>query len=158
MAARGKAAETVDMVLAACRALVAISAQSIAAVTEIADPVEVRVLVVVCARGTASLREVADGLRMHVSTASRLCDRMVGKKLLERENDPDDRRQLALTASPAGADVVRTVMRRRRAALQRILERMSEDGRGRLAAALDEFGEAAGQAHERDLWSLGWPA
>jgi DNA-binding MarR family transcriptional regulator len=158
MAGRGKAGEGIDTVLAACRALVAVSAQSIAAVEEIADPVEVRVLVVVCSRGTASLREVADGLGLHVSTASRLCDRMVAKDLLERENDPDDRRQLALTASPAGADVVRTIMRRRRAALQRILDKMSEDGRTRLVAALEEFAEAAGQVRDEDLWSLGWTA
>jgi DNA-binding MarR family transcriptional regulator len=156
--ARSKGAESIDTVLAACRALVAISAQSIAAVDELADPVEVRVLVVVCSRGTASLREVADGVGMHVSTASRLCDRMVGKNLLERENDPDDRRQLALTASSTGADLVRTVMRRRRAALQRILDRMTEDGRARMVAGLEEFAEAAGQLRDEDLWSLGWTA
>jgi DNA-binding MarR family transcriptional regulator len=81
---------------------------------------------------------------------------MVTKKLLERESDPDDRRQLALTASPAGVDVVRTVMRRRRAALQRILERMNDDGRSRLVAALEDFSDAAGQLREEDLWALGW--
>jgi DNA-binding MarR family transcriptional regulator len=153
-----KTGETVETVLAACRALVQVSAQSIAAVAEVADPVEVRVLVVVCTKGTASLREVADGLGMHVSTASRLCDRMVSKGLLDRANDPEDRRQLALTASTAGADVVRSMMRRRRAALQRILDKMTEDGRERLVAALGEFADAAGENRDEDLWSLGWPA
>jgi DNA-binding MarR family transcriptional regulator len=158
MAERPKTGETIDTVLAACRALVAVSAKSIAAVADVADPVEVRVLVVVCSRGTASLREVADGVGMHVSTASRLCDRMVSKGLLDRENDPDDRRQLALTASSAGADVVRTMMRRRRSALQKILERMTDDGRALLTTALGEFADAAGESREEDLWSLGWTA
>ncbi len=156
MAGRPKAGENVDTVLAACRALVAVSAQSIAAIEDIADPVEVRVLVLVCSRGTASLREVADGGGMHVSTASRLCDRMVSKGLLDRESDPADRRQLALSASATGVDLVRTMMRRRRAALQKILERMSDDGRERLVTALGEFADAAGENREADLWALGW--
>jgi DNA-binding MarR family transcriptional regulator len=83
---------------------------------------------------------------------------MVTKGLLDRESDPDDRRQLALTASSAGADLVRTMMRRRRAALQKILDRMSDDGRERLVAALGEFADAAGENRDADLWSLGWTA
>jgi hypothetical protein len=48
------------------------------------------------------------------------------------------------------------MMRRRRAALQKILDRMTEDGRDRLVAALGEFADAAGESREHDLWTLGW--
>ena len=45
--------------LAACRVLVALSAQSIAAVEDAADVTQVRALVVISSRGSVSLGELA---------------------------------------------------------------------------------------------------
>ena len=146
----------VSAVLAASRALVGVAVQSIAAVERMADVIELRVLVVVSQRGAASLREVADGLDLHVSTASRLCDRMVAEGLLERRDDPNDRRQLALRLSPRGRRVVRRVGRRRRDAVVEILGRMSAGERSGLVEALDAFARAAGEVADRDLWAVGW--
>lgn len=146
----------VSAVLAASRALVGVAAQSIAAVERMADVLELRVLVVVSQRGAASLREVADGLDLHMSTASRLCDRMVAEGLLERRDDPNDRRQLALRLSPRGRRVVRRVGRRRRGAVVEILGRMSADERSGLIEALHAFARAAGEVADRDLWAVGW--
>jgi DNA-binding MarR family transcriptional regulator len=146
----------VSAVLAAARALVGVAAQSIAAVERIADVLEIRVLVVVSQRGAASLREVADGLDLHMSTASRLCDRMVAARFLERRDDPNDRRQLALRLAPRGRRVVNRVGTRRREAVLQILSRMSADERAGLGEALSAFARAAGEVDDRDLWAVGW--
>src|SRR2546421_8035949 len=104
-----------DAVMAACRVLVAVSAQSIAAAEGVVDVSQFRVLVIVASRDALSLSELADAAHIHLSKASRLCDRMVTMGLLNRADDPTDRRQLMLTLTPAGRQVVRTVMNRRRA-------------------------------------------
>lgn len=145
-----------ETVLRASRALVAVAAASIAAVEEQADIVEVRVLAVVSARGSVALREVADGLGLHVSTASRLCDRMVDRGLLHRQDDPADRRQLALSLTGDGTRVVDRMRGHRRRSVDQILSRMPGDQRRRMAAAFEAFAVAAGDISERDLWSVGW--
>lgn len=147
---------SVDAVLSASRALVAVAARSLAAVADRADVVEIRALAVVAARGTASLREVADELGLHVSTASRLCDRMVNHGLLERRDDPADRRQLALRPTPEGTRLVARMRRRRRRAVEAILARMPVDDRDRLTVAFATFAAAAGDVAESDLLALGW--
>jgi DNA-binding MarR family transcriptional regulator len=154
----GQEEDAVDVaaVLRASRALVGIAAQSIAVVGRVADVVEVRALVVVSQSGVASLRELADGLGMHVSTASRLCDRLVAAGLLDRRDDPADRRQLALRLTARGRTVVNRVLVRRREIVADILSRMDAQERARLADALDAFARAAGDVPERDLWGVGW--
>src|ERR1700761_9026658 len=73
-----------DAVLAACRVLVALSAQSIAAVDDLADVTQVRVLVIVASTEPVSLSVLAEGPQSHRSRAGRLCARMVSKVLLDR--------------------------------------------------------------------------
>jgi DNA-binding MarR family transcriptional regulator len=146
----------VDAVLRACRVLVALSARSILAVEDVADVVQVRILVVVAAAGSASLGAVAEAAGLHVSRASRLCDRMVGAGLLHRANDPSDRRLLTLTLTQAGREVVESVMDRRREEVSRALARMSRPRRAELVRALDEFAAAGASVTEADLMLLGW--
>jgi len=146
----------VDAVLLACRVLVAASAQSIAAVEDTADLTQVRVLVVLASRGPLSLSEVADAAGLHITRASRVCDRLVTADLINRVDDPDDRRQLILTLTAAGEQVVRTVLQRRRSAVEPALRRMSTQRRGELINALQEFAAAADEVAEADLWALGW--
>jgi DNA-binding MarR family transcriptional regulator len=145
-----------DVVMAACRVLVAVSAQSIAAVEDVADLTQFRVLVIVASRTALSLSELADAAHIHLSKASRLCDRMVSQRLLNRADDPADRRQLTLTLTPAGQRLVRTVMNRRRAAILPVLARMSKQHRQELVSALGEFAAASGELAEPDLWAMGW--
>lgn len=146
--------------LAACRVLVAISAQSVAAVEDVADLTQVRALVVVASRGSVSLGELATATGVHLTRASRLCDRMVGKGLIDRADDPSNRRQLTLTLTPTGQQVVRTMIRRRRAAIEPILDRLStqmtKPRRAELVAVLREFAVAAGEPSDPDLWAMGW--
>jgi DNA-binding MarR family transcriptional regulator len=152
--------DEVDALLAACQVLVGISAQSVAAVSDVADLIQVRALVVVAGRGSVSLSELAAAMDIHLTRASRLCDRLVLKGLLHRVDDPDNRRQLILTLTPSGKRVTRTVIQRRRAALGPILTRMmnklSAQQRSEFTALLRAFANAAGQPADTDLWAMGW--
>lgn len=149
-----------DAVLAACRVLVAVSAQSMAAVEDVADLTQVRALVVIASKGAVSLSELAEATGIHLTRASRLCDRLVLKGLLNRADDPANRRQLTLTLTPAGQQVVQEVMRRRREAIRPILDRMSKhmtkQRRTEIALLLQEFAVAGGEPSDPDLWAMGW--
>jgi DNA-binding MarR family transcriptional regulator len=149
-----------DAVLAACRVLVAISAQSIAAVEDVAELIEVRALVVIASRGSVSLSELAVATNIHLTRASRLCDRLVVKGLLHRADDLANRRQVTLTLTPAGQDVVHEVMRRRREAIEPILDRMrsqmTKQRRAEMTSLLNEFAIAGGEPTDSDLWAMGW--
>jgi DNA-binding MarR family transcriptional regulator len=142
--------------LAACRVLVAVSARSIAAVQDMVDPVQFRALVVIASRRSMSLGELGEAAGLNLSTASRLCDRLVQAELVDRSDDPDNRRQLRLTLTDNGHQLVATVMARRREALALILQRIPTPRRLELVAVLREFASAGGETNERDLWSLGW--
>ena len=145
-----------DAVMAACRVLIAVAAQSIAAVEQVVDMSQFRVLVVVAGRSPVSLGGVAKDAGIHLSTASRICDRMVGEGLLNRTEDPADRRQVTLTLTAAGRRAVETVADGRRAAIQPVLARMPARARAELVSALGEFVAAAGQLPDSVWWALGW--
>jgi DNA-binding MarR family transcriptional regulator len=146
----------IDEVLAASRILVGISAQSIAAVEEIVDLTQLRVLVIVASRGSASLGVVAEAARLHPSTASRLCDRMVTMGLIDRADDPADRRQLTLTLTARGHQVVQQVMNQRRAAIEPVLARLPKARRAELVSALRDFAAAGDEPSDPHLWAMGW--
>jgi DNA-binding MarR family transcriptional regulator len=148
-------AEELEAVLAASRSLVAISAQSIAA-QDLVDVTQFRALVIVASHNGVSLGELADAARLHLSTASRLCDRLVSMGLLNRADDPANRRQLTLTLTAEGGAVVRNVMQHRRDALRPILARMPAASRAQLAALLQEFTAASGEPPAPDVWAMGW--
>lgn len=145
-----------DAVQAACRVLVAISAQSIAAVEDVVDLTQFRALVVIASRGSVSLAELAEAARLHMSKASRMCDRMVSLGLIDRADDPDNRRQLTLTLTKQGSRLVQDVMTRRRAALEPLLLRLPRQRRSQLVSLLREFADAGGEPADADLWFMGW--
>jgi DNA-binding MarR family transcriptional regulator len=148
--------KVLDVVLGASRTLVAVSAQSIASVLDQVDVMQFRILVVVASTGPCSLGGVAAAVDLHISTASRTCDRMAAIGLLNRSPSATDRRNLELTLTPEGEAVVGRVLRRRRAALESVLARLGARKRRRLGAALRDFAEAAGEPPDWALWAMGW--
>ena len=145
-----------DALLLASRTLVAISAQSIAAVLDDVDLVQFRVLVVVASRGPCSLGAVSEAVGLHVSTASRTCDRLAAVGLLDRAASAADRRNLELTLTDEGKAIVGRVLRARRAALEPLLGKLSGRQQRRLTTALRDFAEVAGEPSDRALWAMGW--
>lgn len=148
--------DEVDTVLQACRILVAITARSIAAVPEAVDPLQVRALVVLRSSPALSLGELARSVGIHLTRASRLCDRLVSQGLVDRTDDPANRRQLLLRLTAEGRGLVDEVMRQRAEAIRPVLARMAPAARRTLVAALGDFDVAAEGFEERDLWAMGW--
>ena len=70
--------DDVEATMLATRALVAISARSLAAVDDVVTTPQLRVLVMIASRGQLNLGAVARGLGVHPSNATRACDRLVG--------------------------------------------------------------------------------
>jgi len=88
----------VDAVMRASRVLVAVVAQSISAVEDQVTFVQFRMLVVIASRGPLNLGEVARQMGVHPSNATRMVDKLVTAGLVERTDDPADRRYLSLRA------------------------------------------------------------
>jgi DNA-binding MarR family transcriptional regulator len=144
-----------DAVLTASRAFVAIAAQSVAGcLPELTLP-QYRVLAVLATRGPQNLGSLADTLEVNPSTASRLCDRLVRKRLITRETGRDDRREVLLSPTPDGMDLYRQVIDRRRAKLAHIVEQLAPETRSQLVAGLRAISKAVGEAPDQP-WSLGW--
>ena len=147
--------DAVDTVLIASRALVGVAARSLASAESKVTLPQYRALVVIGSRGEQNISTLADALEIHPSTATRLCDRLIAKALIERTPSVDSRREVTVGLSPAGRALVRSVTARRRKELRRIIEQLRPDTQRQLIAAFLAFSEAAGELPE-DAWRLGW--
>jgi DNA-binding MarR family transcriptional regulator len=147
--------EVTDAVLAASRVLVAIAARSLATVGEDITLTQYRALVVLAYTGEQRITDLATELDVNSSTATRLVDRLVRRKLVRRSTHPDDRRATRLELTTDGRAVVAAVTARRRADVSRILRKMPPESRRALVDSLDALRAAAGEAPEQS-WTLGW--
>ncbi|MEO8748957.1 MAG: MarR family transcriptional regulator [Allobranchiibius sp.] len=136
-----------DAVLAASRALVAVSARSIATVDRVTLP-QYRMLVVL-EHAPSNLTHLASALDVAPSTAMRMIDRLTAAGLVERSVRPENRRETHLALTPAGRKVVRVVTARRRLDIQAVVRHIPAGRRGAVARAMAEFSDAADQV---------WPA
>lgn len=106
---------------------------------------QLRALLVVERSEGINLRRLATTLNMLLSSASRLCDRLVAAGMLEREPGRTDRREISLHLTAEGRRFMDELRRDRRERLARVLGGMSHDGRQALLHGLREF-EAAARA------------
>jgi DNA-binding MarR family transcriptional regulator len=145
-----------DAMLTASRALVAVAARSlaVAAPTDVTLP-QYRALVVLAARGPLRVGDLAEVLGIHPSTATRLCDRLVRRKLVRRAVDRSNRRVTTITLSVSGRKIVDDVTEVRRAEIRGIVERIPAELREPAVAALVAFADAAGEPPQQ-AWTLGW--
>ena len=144
-----------DQALVASRALVAVAARSLDDVASDITLRQFRALVVLSSRGDLNVSGMAELLGIHASTATRLCDRLLSKGLIERATSSDDRREVTVHLSTEGRGVVRNVTARRRREIRKILARMTETDQRRVVEAFATFAAAAGELPD-DAWKLGW--
>lgn len=140
-----------DLLVTASRALVGIAARSLAQVEDHVTLPQYRALVVLASHGPLRPVDLADALDVSPSTATRMCDRLVRKKLVERAHSASDRREVELRLSPDGRALVSEVTTRRRRDLRRVLARIPAPDQQRLIDALLVFNSAAGEAPESAL-------
>lgn len=135
----------VGAVLVASRALVAVSARSIASAGGDVTLPQYRVLVLLASRGAQRPADLAAALDVNPSTASRMCDRLVDKRLVRRSRLPSGRRVVRIALTAAGRELVDAVTRHRRRDLAAVLGRLSDEQRQAVVSALTVFAQAAGE-------------
>ena len=146
----------VDAVLAATRALVAISAQSVAKIETLVTRPKLRVLAIIASRGPQNLNFIAHALGVDLFTATRTCNKLVEAGLLHRSNDPTDRRELVLQLTESGRQLIQTMHEHRRAAVATILAKIGIEQRHSLVPHLLTFADAAGEVPDSSAWTFGW--
>jgi DNA-binding MarR family transcriptional regulator len=90
-----------------------------------------------------NLRGLAGELKMLLSSASRLCDRLVASGMVERVPGRADRREIALYLTSSSRQLLDELRLTRRQMLTAVLEKMSAGGRAALLRGLTEFAAAA---------------
>ena len=147
--------DVVEALLTASRALVGIAARSVASIEDDLTWVQHRALVWLAERGPSNVGSLAEALGIHASTATRLCDRLVDKSLIARDNPPDDRREVLVQLTPAGRSVIEVTTTARRRELDRLVSQLDPADRETIVSGMRLFTECAGELPD-DAWQLGW--
>ena len=140
----------VEAIVRAANVFLRVAAQSVAEVEDVVTTPQLRVLVLIANRGPQNLGAVAVELGVHPSNATRTCHRLVQAGLIERGEDPQDRRLLRLVLTVKGRQLVDQVMSHRRQAIAAVLEHLSVGTRRSLSGAMEAFAQASGEAETDD--------
>ncbi|MGI5240682.1 MarR family winged helix-turn-helix transcriptional regulator [Dactylosporangium sp. CA-139066] len=151
------AAEAVEALLAASRALVGIAARSLADIDPDVTLPQYRALVVLAARGPQRVADISAELQVAASTGTRMCERLVRKGLARRSRPSSDRRVVRLTLTAAGRRLVQRVTASRRKQLAAVVAATADMWHPAVAPALRAFAAASGEVPE-DEWWLGFPS
>jgi DNA-binding MarR family transcriptional regulator len=142
----------VDAVLTASRTLVAVAERSLGAAAEETTLAQYRALVVLSSRGPQRMVDLARALEVTPPTAGRMCDRLLRKGLIRRHRARADRREVQVSVTAAGREVVDQATARRRELLAEILGELPARRQAAVAAAFREFAAAAGEVPDNQ-----WP-
>jgi DNA-binding MarR family transcriptional regulator len=115
---------------------------------------QLRAVMVVERYDGINLRRLATLLDMLLSSASRLCDRLVAAGMLEREPGRFDRREISLHLTPEAVRLLTELREDRRRRLAGVLAGMSPEGRAALLRGMTEFAETT---RRREAPEGGWP-
>lgn len=148
-------AAVVEAVIGASRVLVAVAARSLAEVAEEVTLPQFRALVVLVSRGPQRVASLAESLAVTPPTATRMCDRLVRKGLVRRRTGREDRRQVNLTVTQAGRELVAEVTERRRREIAALLQDISPEDQMQMVELFGKLASAAGEVPEQN-WSAGW--
>ncbi|HKE65968.1 MAG TPA: MarR family transcriptional regulator [Micromonosporaceae bacterium] len=144
--------EVMDALLSASRAMVALAARSLAGLDSDVTLPQYRALVVLASRGPQRVIDISTELGVTASTGTRMCDRLVRKRLIRRYRTPADRREVRLTLTPSGRALVKDVTLRRRGELTSVVQQIPVAWRKPVTAALRAVAAAVGELPERDWW------
>jgi DNA-binding MarR family transcriptional regulator len=150
--------QLVTALLTASRALVGVSARSLVGVEDTVTVTQFRTLVVLRAHGTSRLNRLSHRLQVNASTTLRTVERLREAGLVDRRENPDDRREVAIELTDRGRRLVDEVTARRRRAIEGIVRAMPIEQRAAMVDALLAFAQAADEplAVEESATLLGW--
>lgn len=144
--------EIVESLAAISRVLVGLTARTLAHLDVDVTLSQHRTLVLLASHGPLRTVDLAAALQVHPSTATRACDRLIGKGLVARHHGEADRRVAWLGLTEAGKDLVGAVMRRRTAEIRELVRAATVTGREPAVDALRALVSAAGEPAEQEWW------
>lgn len=147
--------EVVGALVALSRVFVGLAARSLAGMDEDVTLPQFRALVLLVSRGPQRVADLALELGVTSSTATRLCNRLVGKKLVVREERPEDRRAAWIVLTETGRDLIGEVMLRRREAIASLVAELSLTRPLAFASVVNSLVEAAGELPDAQ-WQRRW--
>ncbi|HVV77815.1 MAG TPA: MarR family transcriptional regulator [Mycobacteriales bacterium] len=155
---QGDLDDFVTAVLGASWLLVGISTRSVESVDARITLTQFRTLAVLADRGQTNLSRLAAELDVNASTAMRVIDRLVAAGLVSRRENPASRREVVLSLTPVGEQLVADVVAKRRGEMAVLLGSISVTDQAAMVAALRSFTTAAEVAGLRPAApaSLGW--
>ncbi|MHB1004742.1 MAG: MarR family winged helix-turn-helix transcriptional regulator [Chloroflexota bacterium] len=109
---------------------------------------QLKALILIYGSETGSVRmgQMAGALRVAMSTATGIVDRLVEQGLLERQEDPDDRRLVVVRLTDRGYETVERPHRVSQRRMAGVLELLDTDDLRAMARALLAMREAARRA------------
>jgi len=93
--------------------------------------------------GGCSVKALSEGLRISIPSATRLVDRLVRKRSIDRRESGEDRRLVKLTLTPEGEQAVRAIHEARIERMREALQVLPAAERSRLLVLLEHFMLAA---------------
>lgn len=136
-------ADIVDAVLAANRVFVAVAAGALANLEPEVTLPQFRALVLIDIHRSMTVAQLAEALGVVPSTATRMCDRLVAKHLVDRVVDSANRRQMTLSLRPEGHALITQSTRQRKREINRLLKSIPPQAQADLATALGLLVQAA---------------
>lgn len=136
--------------LSVLRAMVAIADSTLAGVTEL-TLTQFRALRVVAGRTPVTMGAVARELAVNPSSVTRAGERLLALGLLERTQNPRNRRETLLAPTAAGLRVLDRVDHDRRAVLSAVLRKLGPADRAAVTSAFALFAEAAADVVTSDV-------
>lgn len=137
------ATEDADIALAALRVMVSIGDSTLVKVTGQLTLTQFRALRVVTEQTPVTITGVAQELGINPSSVTRACDRLVALDLLQRAQNPLNRRETLLAPTARGRHIVDRVDHDRRAVLTGVLDGLGPGARQAVVDALKTFTKAA---------------
>lgn len=147
--------DEIDAALRASRAMLGIVARTVSPALEQMSLPHFRVLVLLETGGPARVGALAAKLDVVVSTFSRSLDRLEAAGWVERNQSESHRREVVVSITNAGGNLVREVSAARSAAFSSVLAAAGATEREAIALAFTAFADAAGEPDLKDLLVLG---
>lgn len=140
-----EADDLVSALLLASRVLVAVTARSVASVEDAVTLTQFRALVVIDSHEHTNINRLSEELGVNTSTATRGVDQLVSKGLVDRIQNPHNRREVIVTLTAHGKQLTDAVTERRSDEIRTIVQQMPADRASVMVSALKAFGEAASE-------------
>jgi DNA-binding MarR family transcriptional regulator len=125
--------------LAALRAMVDIADSTVEKITGQLTLTQFRALRVIAEATPVTMSRVAQALGLNPSSVTRACDKLVAQELVQRAQNPLNKRETLLAPTARGRQIVERVDSDRRAVLSTILGRLDAADRAALVTAFARF-------------------